>query len=240
MTDSPATNPTIPPPASPDQVSDEARSIYRLRWVGYGLLLFFGIEVGQILIPPRFLNPVWELEAIGAIVERVVVPLLGMGLIFFGEHYGRRRPEKLLLRGISWLAGLMALGFLLMVPLGVVNTVRITTQTNQTLTTQAGQQLEQLQQLQSRVEASTPETLQPLVEQLNRAGVMLERNDPATLKAEVATRLEGIQAQIEQQVTMTQKAQFRQLLKNSVKWNLGAMIASALFLMIWRTTQWAR
>ncbi|WP_448561993.1 HpsJ-like protein, cyanoexosortase A-associated [Trichothermofontia sp.] len=236
MTDSPASETAI----ARDDARDEARSIYRLRWVGYSLLLLFGIEVGQIVIPPHFLDPVWELETIGAIVERVVVPLLGMGLIFFGEHYGRRRPEKLLLRAISWLAGLMVLGFLLMVPLGIVNTVRITTQTNQTLTTQANQQLEQLQQLHSRVEASTPETLQTLAKQLEQAGVTLEQNDPAALKAEVTTRIESLQAQIGQQVTMAKNAQFRRLLKNSVKWNLGAIIASVLFLMIWRTTQWAR
>jgi len=240
MTDAlPSSNPIVPD-ATHEQVQDEARSIYRLRWIGYGLLLFFGIELGRILIPPRLLNPVWEFEAIGALVDRAAIPLLGMGLVFFGEHYGRKRAEKPLLWLTSWGAALLALMFLLMVPLGVVNTLRITTQTNQQLVTQAEQQQAQLQQLQSRVEASTPETLQSLVEQLNRAGVTLESNDPLALKTEVATRIDALQTQINRQVEMTQAAQFRRLLKSSVKWNLGALIASVLFGMIWRTTRWAR
>ncbi|WP_448571738.1 HpsJ-like protein, cyanoexosortase A-associated [Trichothermofontia sp.] len=236
MTDSPASDHE----SAYGQAQDEARSIYRLRWIGYGFLLFFGIELGRILIPPRFLDPVWEFEAIGAIVERVVVPLLGMGLVFFGEHYGRKPPEKILLRLISWGAGLLALLFLLMVPLGVVNTLRINAQNQQQLTAQAEQQRAQLQQLQSRVEASTPETLQTLMNQLNRAGITLEDDNPATLKTEVVTRIDTLQAQIDQQVTIAQGIGFRRLLKNSVKWNLGAIISCALFGMIWRTTKWAR
>lgn len=236
MTDSPASDYE----SAYRQAQDEARSIYRLRWIGYGLLLFFGVELGQILIPPRFLDPTWELEAIGAIVERVVVPLLGMALVFFGEHYGRRPLEKILLRLISWLAGLLALLFLLMVPLGVVNTLRINAQNQQQLIAQAEQQRAQLQQLQSRVEASTPESLQNLMNQLSRAGVTLEDNNPATLKTEVATRIANLQTQIDQQVRIAQGISFRRLLKNSVKWNLGAIIACALFGMIWRTTKWAR
>jgi hypothetical protein len=30
------------------------------------------------------------------------------------------------------------------------------------------------------------------------------------------------------------------LLKNSVKWNLGALVSAALFFNIWKTTSWAR
>jgi len=30
------------------------------------------------------------------------------------------------------------------------------------------------------------------------------------------------------------------LLKNSVKWNLGALVASVLFFILWKSSRWAR
>lgn len=68
------------------QFSDRlARSITLLRWVGYGLLIFFGLDTIETLTPLRFTNPAWEFQTMGTIIEQIAVPLIGLALIFFGE-----------------------------------------------------------------------------------------------------------------------------------------------------------
>ena len=78
-----------------DVQGDQGFSIYRLRWIGYGLLILSVLDTIAVLLPANFGNRLWELQTIGAIVERVPVPLLAMALIFFGEGYDRRGLENL-------------------------------------------------------------------------------------------------------------------------------------------------
>lgn len=46
--------------------------------------------------------------------------------------------------------------------------------------------------------------------------------------------------QLTKQVEFARSNQQFNLLKKSIKWNLGALVASALFITIWRSTIWAR
>lgn len=98
---------------------DQIQSIYRLRWVGYGLLLLALFDVIQLLLPLNYQDPVWVLQTVGAIVERVPVPLLGLLLIFFGEDAERTSIEDILLKVLRWATLLLAIGFLAMVPLEI-------------------------------------------------------------------------------------------------------------------------
>ncbi|MDY7023338.1 MAG: HpsJ family protein, partial [Cyanobacteriota bacterium] len=52
------------------------RSINLVRWVGYGFLVLSFFDLIDILYPPDFMNPAWELQTMGQIVERLAVPLL--------------------------------------------------------------------------------------------------------------------------------------------------------------------
>jgi len=56
------------------------------------------------------------------------------------------------------------------------------------------------------------------------------------LTSEIATAEKTIQAQSED----AQKVSQLTLLKNSVKWNLGALISGFLFICIWRMTRWTQ
>ena len=82
----------------------ELFSLSLLRLVGYGLLAIALIEFINLIIPPRLMNPAWELQTIGAFVEQIPVLLLAMVLIYCGERSyrapvegGRRAEEKNLL-----------------------------------------------------------------------------------------------------------------------------------------------
>jgi len=223
-----------------EAAASENRSVYRLRWIGYGLLVFSLMDTIAVLVPLGFTNPAWEFQTLGALVERVAVPLLSMALIFFGEFYDRSTFEKIPLKVLSWFCLLLALLFLLMVPLGVLATSRLDTLNEQQINRQLEQQDKQLTQLKTQLDRSRPEDIKALGAQLNSLGISADAQSPEELKTKILSRIEAVKAQTQEQAQANRSGQRRTLLKNSIKWNLGALISSALFLLLWRSTDWAR
>ncbi|HIK11450.1 MAG TPA: hypothetical protein IGS52_14495 [Oscillatoriaceae cyanobacterium M33_DOE_052] len=219
---------------------EQGLSIYRLRWIGYGLLAFAIIDVLLLLYPPQLTNAVWQLQTMGQIVERLPVPLMGLALVFFGDSYDRSRLEDNLVKLLSWVSLLLAVAFLVMVPLGAVNTLRINTQNNQQITAQAEGRLQELKQVEEQVSAGTTADLRNMAQELNRMGLPVDVNKPEELKTEILSRIGIARDQLPRQTEATRNSQRLVLLKNSAKWNLGALISSVLFFYIWKGTDWAR
>ncbi len=223
-----------------DVQGDQGFSIYRLRWIGYGLLILSLLDTIAVLIPANFGNRVWELQTIGAVVERVPVPLLAMALIFFGEGYDRKGLENLFLKVLSWVCLLLAVVFLLILPLGIFGTIYVNNQNDKQITTQANQQLAQLQQVEERLNKGSPEELKNLAGELTRLGVQADTKNPQELKTQILARITPAKERLQTQSAAVQSSQRLGLLKNAVKWLLGALISSVLFFTIWRGTDWAR
>ena len=223
-----------------DVQGDQGFSIYRLRWIGYGLLILSVLDTIATLIPANFGNRLWELQTIGAIVERVPVPLLAMALIFFGEGYDRRSLENLFLKLLSWVCLLLGLVFLLMLPLGIFGTIYVNNQNNQQITTQANQQLAQLQQVEERLTKGSPEDLRNLAGELSRLGVPANTENPQQLKDQILSRITPAKERLQTQKAAVQSNQRLALFKNALKWLLGALISSVLFFTLWRGSDWAR
>jgi hypothetical protein len=220
--------------------TSDNRSVYRFRWIGYGLLIFSFIDSVQLFIPPEFTNPSWELQTIGALVERVPVPLLGLTLVFFGEFYDRIGIERLVLRILSWICLGMAILFLLMIPLGIMNTTRIDANAEQQVNRQVEQQMSQLKQLEEQLNQSKPEDIKTLGSQLSNFGITVDAQKPEDLKAEIITRINRVRGEVLGRSQASRSSQKMLLFKNSMKWNLGALIAAALFFIVWKSTDWAR
>lgn len=216
----------------------ENRSIHRFRWVGYGLLGFALMDLIHVLYPPRFLNPAWEVQAIGSLIERVVVPLLGLALVFFGEFYDRNRVEKVLLKVLSWLCLVLAIVCLLVIPLGVFGTARLDFQNDQQVNRQAEQQLSQFNKLEQQLGQSSTAEIQALAA---KAGIAIDPTKaPDALKAEILARLTAVRSGVQSKIEENRAAQKQTLFKNSIKWNLGALLASSLFFVLWKSSDWAR
>jgi uncharacterized membrane protein len=218
--------------------ASENRSIYRLRWIGYGLLVFALIDWIQIFLAPR--GNAWVLQTIGQLVERMVVPLLGFALLFFGEFFERKPLERILLKILSWLCLLLAVASLLMVPAAIMGAVNIGDQRGQAANQQVEQQLNQLKQLEDRINNSKPEDIKNLATQLSAAGIPVDASDPATLKTRILERINTIRPQLQAQVQTGLANQQREVFKNAIKWSLGALISTVLFFILWKTTDWAR
>lgn len=226
----------------------ENRSVHRFRWIGYGFLLFALIDAIYTLFPPEFTNPEWNLRTIGGLVERSVVPLLGFALVFFGEFFDRKPVEKGVTTVLSWLCLLLGIGYLLMIPPGIIGTIMLNNQGAQ-LNPQVTQQLAALQQYEEQLNRATPAELQGLaqqlqqpgvVEQLKQQGIDVDPKKPETLKAAIQNRISTQRAQLQSQIQQAQATRGQTLVKNAVKWNLGALITSVLFFMLWRSTSWTR
>jgi hypothetical protein len=231
--------------------SSEIRSVYRLRWLGYGLFVFALIDGINILASINTTDPTWSLQVIGQFVERVVVPLLGFALLFFGEGYDRRNVEKIGLKGLSWLCLVLAIAFFLMIPPLVIQSVNIKGQAEQQVNQQVDQQVkagfEQLDKLEAQLNDSKPAELKALAAQLKSRGIELDAQDPEALKTQIRAKIKTIkeQAQLQAQAAKTKaiqgaSGQVSNLYKNAVKWSLGALMAGVLFIYLWKSSSWAR
>jgi light-regulated signal transduction histidine kinase (bacteriophytochrome) len=165
---------------------------------------------------------------------------LGIALVFFGEDYNRNRLEDILLKVLSWVTLLLAVLSLLLIPLGVINTGRINTNATNQINTQAQQELSLLQQIEEQVQTGTPEQLQTLALELNRLGLPVDGQNTEQLRTDILNNIPQAKQRVQVQSQQQLQNQRQNLLKNSVKWNLGALVASVLFFMIWRGTGWAR
>ncbi|MEC4985425.1 MAG: HpsJ family protein, partial [Oscillatoria sp. PMC 1076.18] len=220
-------------------VTQRSASIMHL--LGYGFLILSLFDFMQIIFPPEFKNPIWEFQAIGQLVERVPIPLLGLLFIFY-RNSGELITKKqiYLLRVLSWLSLLIGIFYLLIIPLGIGNTFRINRANNSQINNQIIQQQQQLEQLQSQVENATEAQLQNFLASLNQQGTTPQIDNTKDFKQQLLTQLNNNQTQIKKQGENTRKNQQLNLMKNSVKWNLGALVSSFLFIWLWHLTRWVR
>lgn len=214
-------------------------TVFLGRRIGYGFLLLSLADMIQALVPPDLMNPAWEFQTIGLFAERAAIPLLALLMVFAGRETRRSSWEGNLLKLLSWLALLLGILHLLMLPLGILNTVRLDRQNQQEFRVNLQQRLAEIEQLQGAVNrAKTSAELQPFLRELG-----IENPAPALgaakeqLAEQIAEGGERLKAQAKE---LAAKQQF-QLFKNSLKWNLGVLLAGSLFLTIWQFTRtWTR
>lgn len=227
----------LPTNQSSNSQANRSRSISVLRCIGYGLLVLALFDLITTIVPMHLMNPAWEFQTIGALVERVPVPLLGLGLVFYGEASFRRSGELIFLNLLSWLCLLFGILFLLLIPLGVNNTVRLNAQNKAQITAQYNQQLVRVEQLEKQLHNAKTEDIEDFIQ---RQGKSLSSKDPQQVKKQLLSHFTSAKQNLQTQYQAKYAEQRLTLLKNSAKWNLGALVCGMLFIFIWRLTSWAR
>ena len=221
-----------------------SQAIGLLRLIGYGLLALAFLDLLQIFASPQFRNPTWEFELIGQLVERVAVPLIGLGFVFMGQQLNRQKRERLILKILSWLMLLVSILFLALIPLNIVSLIRIDRQSNEQLTAQVKQATEQLQEAKSQVSGITTikqaEIFLSNLDPQNRVAEIQNSQSIDEIKEKLSLSLSSGERQLRTQAKISKNRKYRVLLKNSVKWNIGALLSAALFLSIWKSTAWSR
>ncbi len=220
-----------------DFKEDIGQSLSPLRWAGYLLLFLALMDWIVLFIPLDLLNPVWEFQTLGQLVERVPVLLIAFALIFFGGGQSRGPKEKLVTVVLSWLCLLIGIFFFLLVPLGVLNTYRINQQNAIEMTAQFNQELDQANLIQEQLDQAEPEEI---VAYLESQGLDVEGQSPEEVKDLLLEQLEQVRLGAEQAYTNERQSQRVSLIKNSVKWNLGAILSGTFLIYLWRSTRWTR
>ena len=216
-------------------------SIITLRIVGYGLLILWLIDIAEVLYPLQLLNAIWSFQVFGQFVERIGILLISLCFIFFGEHKARTNWELVIVKGLSMLTLITAIAYFLMIPLGIGNTVRIANQTDRQISLQLRDNIEQLDRLQEEVATySDPKKLKQFIEIGDR---FIKRTDAKgstipELRAEANTQIKQQVNEIKLQAQKARRERKVNLLKRSLKWNLGALLSSILLLLIWANNSW--
>ena len=213
------------------------------RAIGYYLVILALFDIVDTVIPAYFMNPAWEFQTIGALVERVPVALLGIWLVFYGEQEDRKRWEKFVLKFLSWTCLIAGIVFLLLIPLGVNNVIRLHYQGQYQINTQVSQQNNRLQQLKSQLENATAEQMNNLVTLRNSQGSTPNIENPQDLQAvkhQLSEEIARAQERLNTQSMAARENQRLVLMKRSAKWLLGSLLAGILYIRIWYETRWAR
>jgi len=219
----------------------QLKSYFLLRLIGYGLLGLSLLDYLYIVIPPRFTNPLWELQLIGSLVDHVVAPLLGLLFIFYRPQGYITKGEKKLLKFLSTATFVLGLLYLLLLPLGLIDTWRLYYASNEQFSAQVSQQSEQFQRLKSQLQsAKTDQEIESLLASITPQGRLPKIEKPQEFKNQFLSQISQAEQNLQTQSQIAQATQRKALIKNSVKWNLGALIAGTLFMGIWHHTQWAR
>jgi hypothetical protein len=213
-----------------------------LRVVGYGLLLVAIVALLFLLISPQLMNPLWEFQTIGAMIERIPLALLGMVLIFYGERSDRAPIETISLKVLSWVSLLAAVVLMLVIPLNISNSFRLYYQHNATANAQFVAQQENIQQFREQLAAAdSKDEIGAILKQQARQTVNIpDAVNTQKLKTDILTNLQNNQDSITSQVDAFRAQKRSLLLKQCLKWNLGALISAILFFLIWKSTGWAR
>lgn len=225
----------------PQSTNSDWSSTSILRLIGYCLLVLTLFDVIEVLIPPRFLNPEWEFQTIGALVERVAVPLLGLGFVFFGEEDSRSTWEGLVLKFLSWASLVTGVVFLLLAPLLFVDMSRLNEQINYQVNVQGPPQLQQLELIEKQLrEATTDKDIESIVTRFKIQGLPSNIKNSQELKNKLLSEITAQENTIKSQLKVAGDNKRLALLKSFTKWCLGALVSGFAFIYVWRLTRWAR
>jgi len=214
---------TLPPESEPS-------SLGRLHVLGYVLLLYSLLEYGNILYPPQFADPQWEFVTMGQLVENVWGLLVGLAFVLYRCDVPIRRVELRVLSAVSWLSLLLGLVFVLMLPLGIANTVRLDRANLAEFQTSQAAQRERFNAVREFVSSDrlSEENATRLATQLN-----LPIDGATPTRQRLLQQIDRKQRQVQVQLLTRKGAAREQLFRRAVKWNLGTVMIGFALIWIW-------
>jgi hypothetical protein len=206
------------------------------RVVGYGLLLLTLFDVISAFIPLQLSNPGWQFQTAGGFVERSAVPLIGFILAFYGNQEARKTRELLLLKLLSWIALLAGIFYFALVIVFFITPPGLNERSEAQVSAQFDPKITQVQQIQTQMEKAQPAQIEAFIKN-NRVP---NATDPQAFRQKMIQEATVAEKNLKDQASITKGGQKLALIKNAVKWGLGALVSGVLFIRIWAGTAWAR
>ena len=219
----------------------QERTVKLVNLLGYVLLTFMAIDYVALLFPPQLLNPTWELNTIGKIIETVFVTLLGFMLIFFRpEKQAIQQGELRILTWLSWLSLILGIICFLFAPLMINNALRINNTNRTNLSVQLTNQRDRVEQVELQLDGLNDTQLENLWRRNNRDSAPNSGTSTTEKKAQLSAQLTSSEQANRQQLQQRLRNRQRSLLKMTFKWVLGTIVAGVTFVSLWKYTDWAR
>ncbi len=208
-----------------------------LNWLGYVLLFASFVDYLLIIYPPEWTNSEWQLQTSGEMVNHAWILLIAIMLIYLPTR-SQISPLELNFLGLfRWVALLMAIIFILLIPVGVMSARQVNRDVLQELHSEKENQQEQLEQLeqQVRTEQIPPEQLQRLGEQLD-----VSQPNQDNIRTALLEEIEQQRTQLKQEVSQTHSQRFQELIQQLIRISIGAFLIGVFLIRLWWQTRWVR
>ena len=205
--------------------------------IGYLLLIVSLADFLHILFPLQLQNPDWELQTIGALVEQCWLFLIALALIFTRYFLDNQEPireiDLIAIRWIRWIVLILAIFFLLSIPLVIVNTKRLSTFIQQQSDLAQSNQLAQIAQIETQLaQTSEPKTVMEFGKSIGMDVEKLGNASLEELKSAVQQKLTNVETNITKQIKTAQKEQRQKLFKKNFRTVYSIIIVSVGFIVI--------
>jgi predicted PurR-regulated permease PerM len=230
---------------SPLEVTEsiEKRAFELFRFIGYALLILSLFDYIAIILPPRLTDTNWEFQATGLIVDHIWALLLGLAFVFF---YGQasviiNNRQLSILKFLSWASLVFGVFYLILVPLEINNGLTIYRGINNQFTTQQSQQQVQLQKIKEKVNLSkSNEELNKLAKALKVEKESDSNQSSQDLKTKISQQIETVANNSVNIANANKNQQVNNLIKESLRIGLGALISGVCLIGLWNITRWTR
>ena len=209
-----------------------------IRVVGYGLLVFAGIDLLFQLLGNPFGGARQAFRFSSGLVDRTPVPLLALGVLLAFPRVMPLPIERMVMRLLSFVPFVYAGGFLVVIVAALATGNRLIVAAEQQITTQSQAQMRQLETTVDRVKILTPAELQSVVVNFNQQNrTTLQANEfISKLTAQTDTQ----KAQLREGTARALQNQRRSMTLELLKVLLGAVAGSGIMFLLGLAGSWAR
>jgi len=201
------------------------------------------LDYSFLLISSQLFNPNWAYNTAGKLVENVWGFLLGLSFVFYRRDQDIiKSKESWLLKTISWLVLLLAIGYFLITPVIVGNGFRLYRNTQAQMISQIDQQKTQVEQYSQQLQQASPEQLASLLQRYTteQTTTGIPTDSTEKIKSDLLAQVKQQQLQAQEELTSEFNQQEQELFKTTFKWLIGAIASGVCFILIWRHTKWTR
>ena len=206
--------------------------------VGYGLLVFSGIDLLFQLLANPFGGALQAFRFSSGLVDRIPVPLLAMGILFAFPRQISLPLERTALRLLSFLPFVYAGGFLLVIAAALITGNRLIVVAEQQIAMQSQAQLRQLETTVDRVKSLNATDLASVVQTFNQQNRTTLKDTEFVTK--LAEQTDVQKARLKAGTDQAFKAQRRTMTLELLKVLLGAAAGSGIMFLLGTSAAWAR
>jgi hypothetical protein len=208
------------------------------RVVGYGLLVFAGIDLLFQLLANPFGGALQAFRFSSGLVDRIPVPLLALGVLFAVPRPISLPIERTIMRLLSFVPFLYAGGFLLVIAAALITGNRLIVVAEQQIALQSQAQLRQLETTVDRVKALSSTDLASVVQNFNQQNRTTLKDTEFVSKLTEQTDVQ--KARLKAGTDQAFKAQRRTMTLELLKVLLGAAAGSGIMFLLGAAAGWAR